>query len=316
VPNIPRLAAGVAGVSLLAACSGGGPAIAPQASQQQSGALSTSVLAQTPQGLTVVRNGLTLHLFPVKGSALAAASASSTSNLIYHGGPIQGAPKIYLIEWGSWTASTGDPDGEGPVLQSFLKGIGGSSWLNTVTQYYQKNGTHVGNASGSLAGVWNDTTSPPAVVQDSDIGNEAIKAAAHFGNYTTSASYVIATPHLDNDVGFAVEYCAWHSSEKAPNGKTIAFTNLPYIPDAAQSCGEGSVNNPGTLDGVSIVEGHEQGETETDPHPSSGWVDSSGNEIGDKCAWTGLQNTTFSTGTYPTQPLWSNASASCVQSYP
>jgi len=297
-----------AAASLLAGCGGsGGGGTVPAAGQS---------LHASTMSTIVHRNGLTIHLFPVRGSALAQhAAAGTNNNLIYNGGPIQTSPKMYLVEWGTWTAGSGDPDGAGPVLQKFLQGVGGSSWLNTVTQYTQSNGSHVGNPSGNLAGVWNDTSAPPLVMQDSDIAAEALKAAAHFNDYTTSASYVIATPHLHNDIGFGVEYCAWHSSEAAPNGQTIAFTNLPYIPDAGSSCGQGSVNSPGTLDGVSIVEGHEQGETETDPQPSSGWIDSSGNEIGDKCAWTGLQNTAFSTGTFPTQPLWSNASASCVQSY-
>ncbi len=79
------------------------------------------------------------------------------------------------------------------------------------------------------------------------------------------------------------------------------------MPDAGSSCGQGSVNTPGTIDGVSIVAGHEQGEVEGDPFPSTGWTDASGAEIGDKCAWTGLQNNP-NAGGFPTQPLWSNAS--------
>ena len=45
----------------------------------------------------------------------------------------------------------------------------------------------------------------------------------------------------------------------------ITYTNLPYITDAGSSCGEDSVNgSSGTLDGVSIVEGHELAEAITD----------------------------------------------------
>jgi len=98
------------------------------------------------------------------------------------------------------------------------------------------------------------------------------------------------------------------------SGGTIAWTNLPYMPDAGASCGAGSVNSPGTLDGVTIVGGHEQGETETDPFPNSGWLDNSNAENGDKCAWTNLINNP-NAGGYPTQPLWSNANNGCVQSY-
>jgi len=85
------------------------------------------------------------------------------------------------------------------------------------------------------------------------------------------------------------------------------------MPDAGAGCGQGSVNYPGTLDGVTIVGGHEQAETETDPFPNSGWIDANGAENGDKCAWIQLENNPFAGG-FPTQPLWSNSGSHCVQS--
>jgi len=36
---------------------------------------------------------------------------------------------------------------------------------------------------------------------------------------------------------------------------------------------------------ITIVGGHEMGETITDQFPSTGWLDSAGAENGDKCAW-------------------------------
>jgi serine protease len=141
---------------------------------------------------------------------------------------------------------------------------------------------------------------------------EATRGAAHFNDYSASASYVVVSPHGVKPSGFG-SYCAWHSSTSTSHG-IIAYTNLPYIPDAGAACGVGAVNSPGTLDGVSIVGGHEQAETETDPQPNTGWLDSSGEENGDKCAWIGLENNP-NAGGYPTQPLWSNATSSCVQSY-
>ncbi len=82
--------------------------------------------------------------------------------------------------------------------------------------------------------------------------------------------------------------------------------------DAGGSCGEDSVNGPAPLDGVSIVEGHELAEAITDPLLNA-WYDSSGNEIGDKCAWQGLATISTTTGTFAVQPLWSNAAGGCVQ---
>jgi hypothetical protein len=64
-------------------------------------------------------------------------------------------------------------------------------------------------------------------------------------------------------------------------------------------------------------------ETITDQFPNGGWLDASGAENGDKCVWitTGATaDTTFSTGTFAVQSLWSNAfnsgSGGCVLSYP
>lgn len=242
-----------------------------------------------------------------------------TGAMTYHGGPVQTAPKIYVIHWGSATQwGSGDIDGVANYYQNFISGVGGSSWMGTVTQYTQSNGQGVGNASGSYAGTWNDTTDAinaralSGRNYQSTLAAEAQKAASHFGDYSANASYVIMVPHGVKVNGFGTQYCAWHSSTSATGG-TIGYTNLPYIPDAGGSCGVGSVNSPGTNDGVSIVGGHEQAETETDPQPNTGWLDSGNNEIGDKCAWVNLQNTSFSTGTFPTQPLWSNAANGCVQ---
>jgi serine protease len=88
------------------------------------------------------------------------------------------------------------------------------------------------------------------------------------------------------------------------------------MPDAGWSCGANSVNANGAFDGFSIVGGHELAEALTDPFPSSGWLDSSGAENADKCAWISLANTLLSTGSFAVQPLWSNAMPGCVLSYP
>jgi serine protease len=250
--------------------------------------------------------------------------ATSGGNLTYHGGPIQPSPKIYVVHWGSATQwGSGDVNGEATYYQNFISGIGGSQWLSSVTQYTQSDGQHVGNSAGSYVGTWNDTVDAvpdlsKSSTYQSRIAAEAQRAAAHFGDYSTSASYVIMIPHGVAVYNFAgnshslYAYCAWHSSTSSSGG-TIAYTNFPYQSDAGASCGANSVNSNGINDGVSIVGGHEQAETETDPQPNTGWLDSQNSENGDKCAWTNLQNTSFSTGTFPTQPLWSNSAGGCVQ---
>lgn len=329
-----KILAAIALGALISGCSGGGNTFTP-ASGSPGGPTTQSI----PRS-AVGSDGRVMTFFYTKqveqsgrvgDSASGPQTKATTSNLTYHNGPIQTNPKIYVVYWGSaWNTTSGDPRGVHSYYDKFMAGIGGSSWLNSVTQYTQSDGQHVGNAAGSYNAStqsWVDTTNAVPSLTGSNYQSlfaaEAARAAAHFGDYSTSASYVIAVSHGVAVNGFAGSctgffcqfqqlYCAWHSSTSA-NGSTIAYTNLPYIPDAGTSCGQGSVTSPGYTDGVSIVGGHEQGETETDPQPNTGWLDSSNAENGDKCAWTNLKNSTFSTGTFPTQPLWSNAISGCTQ---
>jgi serine protease len=270
-------------------------------------------------------------IHPTVGDAVAARASgarvggsSTTSNLSYHGGAVETGPKIYLVLWGSqWTNN--DPSGESAILQSFYSGVGGSSWLASVTQYCQGvasgtvfcsgSGQAAGNPSGIFAGVWADNaSSAPARPRQSQLAAEAVRAAAHFGNTTAtqnaSVQYVIATASGNNASGFGTQYCAWHSSTNSTAGK-VAYTNLPYITDAGGSCGA-NFNGLDAKAGITIVAGHEMGETITDQFPSTGWLDSGGEENGDKCAWISsgqgaAANITLNGINYPVQSLWSNA---------
>jgi serine protease len=269
--------------------------------------------------------------------------AGTTSNLYYHGGTggvgvETGPDKVYLVYWGSqW--NNNDPSGEAGIQQSFFNGVGGSSWNNSVTQYCENvpsgtvfcngAGTAATNPSGVLAGVWYDNSSrAPSRPRQSQLANEGINAAAHFGNTTassnTQAQYVINTATGNNASGFGTQYFAWHSSTSSSYGN-IAYTNMPYITDAGASCGA-NFNGLGPNAGITIVGGHEFAETETDIFPNGGWLDSGGSENGDKCAWISsgqgaAADVTFPNGTSsPVQSLWSNAfnggQGGCVLSYP
>jgi hypothetical protein len=168
----------------------------------------------------------------------------------------------------------------------------------------------------------------PSKPTQSQLAAEAVNATVHFGNTTAvsniTTQYVINTATGNNSSGFKTQYCAWHSSTSSSYGN-IAYTNMPYITDAGASCGAGFVNSPGTTDGITIVGGHEFGETETDIFPNGGWLDGGGAENGDKCAWISsgqgaAADITVKTGTFPVQSLWSNAfngnAGGCVLSYP
>ena len=262
-------------------------------------------------------------------------TSGGSSNLSYHGGSVQTAPTIYVVFWGSqW--NNGDPSGEASILEPFYMGLAGSTWSNTDTQYCEgvKSGTVTCPSGATFAGnapmtpktgifYWYDNgTAAPTHPKQSQIAAEAVRAAGYFGNTSASVNanvqYVIATATGNNSSGFGKQYCAWHSSTSSTYGN-LSYTNLPYITDAGSSCGA-NFNNLGPDAGITIVAGHEMAESVTDPFPSTGWVDGSGSEIGDKCAWnSATANETLGGSMFPVQPLWSNAAASgsggCVMSY-
>jgi serine protease len=257
-------------------------------------------IAQTPQAGHHLAGP---HLLPPRSSG-GLSAAVITGPLINHGGPVQNAPRVYVVYWG-WAS---DPSGEQSYLNNFLSSAGGTPWLSAVSQY---GGGSTGNL---LAGTWSDPSSIPASPSDAQIQAEALAAVNHFGTgNSVNVDIVVATPTGHSTTGFNTQFCAYHGALAAdPN---VAYTNLPYMTDAGSNCGANLVNGPdGRLDGVSIVAGHELAEAITDPlvNVHTAWADAGGNEIGDKCAFTSLDDITTSTGIYAVQPLWSNAANGCA----
>ncbi len=262
-----------------------------------------STTGASPAGVSSARAGAassphgTVGIVPRHRGKVSAVIPGAMTN---HGGPVQGIPKVYVVYWG-WTT---DPKGVRPYLNSFLQGLGGNDYLSSVTQYGG------GNPVSMLGGTWSDTSVPPASPTDAQVQAKASAAAAHFGLASSvNTQIVVATPTGHSTAGFGSTFCAYHGRIA---GSNTTYTNLPYMPDQGATCGQGSVNGAaGTLDGVSIVEGHELAEAITDPWLNA-WYDAGGAEIGDKCAWTGLANIRTPQGTFAVQPEWRNASNGCV----
>ena len=304
--------------------------------------------------------------------ALKTSATVNTKTLSYGGGidgigVTSGTPKVYLVVYGSqWgTAGTdasgnvtlsGDLNGAVPYLQKLFKGLGtnGELWSGVMTQYCDgsvatgatvcptSGATHIGYPAGgaTLAGVWYDNSvASPSNATAAQLAQEAIKAAAHFGNTTAASNryvqYVILSPTGTHPDGFNTstgQFCAWHDYNKdagvtSPYGD-IAFTNMPYVTDMGASCGQNFVNSgsAGLLDGFSIVEGHEYAETITDQNPAGGWTNHThstykGQENGDECAWISSgqgasANVSMGTGSFAMQSTWSNDTNRCDISHP
>ncbi|NKZ38399.1 hypothetical protein HF690_05435 [Oleiagrimonas citrea] len=303
--------------------------------------------------------------------ASATTAATGTKTLSYGGGVdgigvTSGTPKVYLVVYGSqWGSAgtdangnmtlSGDSLGAVPYLESMFKGLGtgGELWSGVMTQYCDgsavssgatscpSNANYIGYPTGgAFAGIWYDNSvSSPSNATAAQLAQEAIKAAAHFGNTTAASNryvqYVILSPTGTHPDGFNTSgsgFCAWHDwngdAGVSSSYGDIAFTNMPYVADMGTSCGQGFVNgsSAGKLDGFSIVEGHEYAETVTDQNPAGGWTNhtgssSNGQENGDECAWISSgqgasANVSMGNGSYAMQSTWSNDTNECDISHP
>ena len=262
-------------------------------------------------------------------------------------------------QWGTESTSggqvqfSGDPEAFAPALQTLFAGIGtgGEQWSGIMTQYCD--GAALGATvcsegdaqipyptGGVLAGTWYDDA-PSAGSQESagltghQLATEAEAAASHFGNSDQASNrdtqYVIVSPTGTNPDGWNDPrngYCAYHDDTHdasidgggAVGGSIVAFTNLPYVPDAGTLCGAGSVTTPGTLDGATEAAAHEYAETITDQFPEGspvpGWINSGGAEVGDLCAYvsTGpgaMFDLALADGNVVVQGIWSNRPGAC-----
>ncbi|GAA0695981.1 PKD domain-containing protein [Dyella marensis] len=303
---------------------------------------------------------------------LATPAATGTQTLSYGGGidgigVTSGTPKVYLVVYGSqWgTAGTdangnmtlsGDSAGAVPYLQQMFKGLGtnGELWSGVMTQYCDGAGvssgatacptgaSYVGYPTGgaTLAGVWYDNSAAsPSNATAAQLGQEAVKAAGHFGNTTAASNryvqYVILSPTGTHPDGFNTssgQFCAWHDYNGdvgvSSSYGDIAFTNMPYVLDMGSSCGQNFVNSgsAGNLDGFSLVNGHEYAETISDQNPAGGWTNHTGSsyngqENADECAWLSSgqgasANVAMSTGNFAMQSTWSNDTNRCDLAHP
>jgi serine protease len=294
-------------------------------------------------------------------------AATGPQTLSYGGGiggvgVLSGQAKVYLIfygtQWGTQSTDangnlkfTNDTAGAAGAAQQMFKGIGTGSelWSAELTQWCDGAGVSSGAvacpASGAsyipyqqniFAGAWYDNSvASPAAATAAQLANEAIKAAAHFGNTTAASNrytyYVILSPKGTNPDNYQGSYCAWHdytadAGVSSPYGE-MAFSNQPYNIDSGAGCGVGFVNSPGTLDGWTMTLGHEWHETMSDQFPAGGWTNHvsgssyNGQENSDECAWIaagstgGAANVVMGNGTYTEQASWSNDTNSCAISH-
>ncbi len=242
------------------------------------------------------------------------AGRHSSPLMTYHGGKIMPTVVSKAIFWGSsWATYSGD---KMTGLDSWYGGHSGSNYAKTVDEYTGSNGqvqpngfTHQGHiVDTSTASGGNNTSTILAEVCKQVTAGNIVPDAGGNGYYPV---------YTDVKRGSA-GYCAWHSYGSC-GGTPVQFAFFFNLAgdsgcDPQETSGQPSQG----LAALANVTGHELSEARSDPASPGAWYDASGNENGDKCAWTfGAPLVTFTNGSqWKIQGEWSNAAYNAGTGYP
>jgi hypothetical protein len=217
-------------------------------------------------------------------------------NLTWHGGQIMTSAAVTPIFWGAGWASPSFAGDKISGIDSFYKGVGGTAYIGTNTEYAGSNGQVTTSVSSSKSIV--DTSS--SLSRAPSTSEVLAEVASQIGNPVANGYYPVYSDLPRGNAG----YCAWHSWGTI--GATPVQFAFFFVLDGDPGCAPGS--SPGHSDGLTAlgnVSGHELSEALTDPRGDA-WYDNSGAENADKCAWTfnGLES--FGGTSWLIQGNWSN----------
>ncbi|GCE22380.1 hypothetical protein [Dictyobacter kobayashii] len=264
-----------------------------------------------------------VHFFPHLGKSSGAVTAAvvnpNATNMGYYGGSVQGGTtNVYAIYWEPThnVSSTYHS-----LIQRYFNDVGGSGLYKNNTQYKDSSGRI---PSGThLVATWTDTAGyPESPLLDSDIQNEVSRAQSvnHWSSSLTNIFFVFT--QANQDICFDSSYsqcasnafCAYHSYF----GSNTIYATMPYAASFSCNGGQGP-NGDQAADETINVTSHEQMEAATDPLLNA-WYDSSGAEIGDKCAWnfgsSNGANVSWNGHPYRVQKEWDNKARGCVLTGP
>jgi hypothetical protein len=288
-----------------------------------------------------------------------ARRASAVPPVTYHGGPVMHSSGVFAIFW--VPPSYQLPPGYQSTITQYFADVAHDSFLasnvfGVDTQYYDATTGTKKFASYSIVDRGSNVDTHPfptngcpnytlaagsasgVCLTDSQIRQEISSViASHKLPTGLGNDYFVFTPpgvtNCETSTASATTrncfdpiqqngYCAYHSFFGS-SAQTVLYSPMAY--EAPTSiCWSGESPNGTAGDSVLNNVAHEQNETITDPL-GTGWYDSAGNEIADKCDLT-FGTPTGSNGTsdsdynqvinghgYWLQEVWSNRGHACVQ---
>jgi hypothetical protein len=239
------------------------------------------------------------------------SSGGSSPLMTFHGGKIMTTAVTKVIFWGpSWNDPAFASD-KITGLDSWYVGHSNSNYAKTSDEWTGVNGqvgptnTHLGHVIDSSTATGGGKSAPILAEVCKMIPNPDPSGNGYYAVYT------------DVKRGHA-GYCAWHSSGSC-GGTPVQFAFFFNLDgDAGCDPKDTSGLHSQGLAALASVTAHELAEARSDPASPGAWYDSSGQENGDKCAWTfGAPLVTFSNGTkWKLQGEWSNAAYNAGTGYP
>lgn len=246
--------------------------------------------------------------------------ADSSNNLQYGGGPVMtGTTNVYAIFWEPTGAVSANYNS---LILRYFGDVGGSPLYANNSQYTDSSGNY--SANTVLAGSWVDNSAyPESPLLDSDIQNEVTNAQNANGWTSSIDNIFFVFTEQNEDICFdssgsqcaSNSFCAYHNYF----GSDTIYATMPYA--ASFSCNPGSSPNGDDADQTINVTSHEQMEAATDPLLNA-WLDSGGQEIGDKCAWqfgptdSAGGDVVWNGDEYIVQEEWDNNIGGCTLSGP
>jgi hypothetical protein len=246
---------------------------------------------------------------------------SSGNGIFYHGGPVMlGTTNVYLIWYGNWSGNSAMT-----ILTDLVTNIGGSTYFNINTTYYNGSNVHVSNAV-HYAGSINDSYSRGTSLSDSDI-QTIVSTAISSGlpKETNAVYFVLTSADVTASSGFCTQYCGWHTHGTI-SGSDIKYSFVGNPDRCPSSCSmQTAPNGNAGADGMASIIAHELEEAVTDPDLNA-WYDRRGYENADKCAWTfgatysaangETANVKIGTRDFMIQQNWVNANGGyCAKSF-
>ncbi len=269
--------------------------------------------------------------------------------LAYGGGPVMPSVEIYAIYWVGALQSGGSASLTShymSVESGLAADYAGHTLSSNNTQYYMTSPTKYitglsARTGSSLAGKYTDKNPyPPSgctngftgtnCITDAQLQNELANVMSIKG-WTGGLNkiFLVFTGQGEGSCFDSTStacsytyYCAYHTA-MGSGASSVIYGNEPYAAPNACQDGTSPTGDP-AADSAASIAAHEVTEAITDPLPATGWVDSSGNEIGDKCAWnygangwdSGNANQFWNGHYYELQMMWDNHVNGCVQAGP